>query len=66
MKSPQLFRCLNDFANNLENHYRCNVEWYQENCRIYLDEYPEQEKERAIYFCQDTWRSIMKRFTEKT
>ena len=22
---------------------RCNVEWYQENCRIYLDEYEVEE-----------------------
>ena len=28
--------------NNSEN-YR-NVEWYQENCRIYLDDYPTVEE----------------------
>jgi murein tripeptide amidase MpaA len=29
---------------------RHSVEWYQEKCRIYLDEYPEQEKLRNLYF----------------
>lgn len=46
-------------------HTQISLGYYQENCRIYLDEHPEQEKARAIYFCQDTWRSLMKRFMVK-
>jgi hypothetical protein len=63
------------FSERYHLFYRHGILWptgtfyqfkaYQEKARIYLDEYPEQEKERAIYFSQDTWRLIMKRFMEK-
>jgi hypothetical protein len=41
---------------------RCNVEWYQENCRIYLDEFQVEEVDLRVNF--DT-SLLMKRFTEK-
>ena len=42
---------------------RCNVEWYQENCRIYMDEYPEgTEVDLRVNF--DT-SLLMKRFMVK-
>jgi hypothetical protein len=41
---------------------RCNVEWYQENCRIYLDEYEVKEVDLRVNF--DT-SVLMKRFMEK-
>jgi len=41
---------------------RCNVEWYQENCRIYLDEYDVEEVDLRVIF--DT-SVLMKRFLVK-
>ena len=42
---------------------RCNVEWYQENCRVYLDEYPEvEEVDLRVNF--DT-SLLMKRFLKR-
>ena len=41
---------------------RCNVEWYQENCRIYLDEYEVEEVDLRVNF--DT-SLLMKRFMVK-
>ena len=41
---------------------RCNVEWYQENCRIYLDEYEVEEVDLRVNF--DT-SLLMKRFLVK-
>jgi hypothetical protein len=41
---------------------RCNVEWYQENCRIYLDEYEVEEVDLRV--CFDT-SILMKKFMEK-
>ena len=42
---------------------RCNVEWYQENCRIYLDEYPEVEEWDYLPLFDNT--VIMNRFLDK-
>jgi len=41
---------------------RCNVEWYQENARIYLDEYEVEEVDLRVNF--DT-SLLMKRFMVK-
>ena len=41
---------------------KCHVKWYQENCRIYLDEYEVEEMDLRV--CFDT-SILMKKFMEK-
>jgi hypothetical protein len=36
------------------------IDWYKNGCRIYLDEYPEQEELRKEYFQDDPF--IVSRF----
>ena len=42
---------------------RCNVEWYQENCRIYLDEFPEIEEWDYLPLFDNTF--VMDRFLRR-
>ena len=62
MISPQLRRCLERISFNLENPYRCQINWYQENARIYLDEYEVEEVDLRVNF--DT-SLLIKRFMVK-
>jgi hypothetical protein len=42
---------------------RCNIEWYQENCRFYMDEYPEVDEWDYLPLFDNSL--LMKRFMVK-
>ena len=42
---------------------RCSIEWYQENCRIYMDEYPEVEEWDYLPLFDNSL--LMKRFLKR-